>query len=62
MAPPLAARAAPANDGPARMAVQRNDLDLYERHADDWWNDRSDAFRSLHGVGFPTRFVGWLSP
>jgi 2-polyprenyl-6-hydroxyphenyl methylase/3-demethylubiquinone-9 3-methyltransferase len=40
------------------MAVQRNDLDLYERHADDWWDDRSDAFRSLHGVNrFRARLV-----
>lgn len=46
----LAAPAAGANDVPARMALQRNDLDLYERHAGDWWDDRSDAFRSLHGV------------
>jgi len=40
------------------MALQRNDLDLYERHADDWWDDRSDAFRSLHGVNrFRARLV-----
>ena len=40
------------------MAVRRNDLDLYERHAEDWWDDRSDAFRSLHGVNrFRARLV-----
>jgi 2-polyprenyl-6-hydroxyphenyl methylase/3-demethylubiquinone-9 3-methyltransferase len=27
-----------------------NDLTLYERNADQWWNPRSAAFRSLHGV------------
>jgi 2-polyprenyl-6-hydroxyphenyl methylase/3-demethylubiquinone-9 3-methyltransferase len=30
--------------------VRRNDLDLYERQASDWWDERSHAFRSLHGV------------
>jgi len=30
--------------------VRRNDLDLYERQAGDWWDERSRAFRSLHGV------------
>ena len=27
-----------------------NDLTIYERHAEDWWNTRSAAFRSLHSV------------
>jgi 2-polyprenyl-6-hydroxyphenyl methylase/3-demethylubiquinone-9 3-methyltransferase len=27
-----------------------NDLSLYDRHADRWWNPRSLAFRSLHVV------------
>jgi 2-polyprenyl-6-hydroxyphenyl methylase/3-demethylubiquinone-9 3-methyltransferase len=28
----------------------RNDLTLYERHANAWWDPRSAAFRSLHAV------------
>lgn len=28
----------------------RNDLDLYDRHASDWWDAGSRAFRSLHRV------------
>lgn len=28
----------------------RNDLELYDRHAADWWDPRSAAFRSLHAV------------
>ena len=28
----------------------RNDLSIYERHANEWWNPRSAAFRSLRGV------------
>lgn len=32
------------------MTRRANDLGLYERHADQWWNPRSRAFRSLHGV------------
>jgi 2-polyprenyl-6-hydroxyphenyl methylase/3-demethylubiquinone-9 3-methyltransferase len=28
----------------------RNDLDLYERHADEWWDTRSPTFRSLQQV------------
>ncbi len=32
------------------MDQVRNDLDLYERHAADWWDEGSDTFRSLHGV------------
>jgi 2-polyprenyl-6-hydroxyphenyl methylase/3-demethylubiquinone-9 3-methyltransferase len=28
----------------------RNDLSIYERHADEWWDPRSPAFRSLRGV------------
>jgi len=35
---------------PAGRLLRRNDLDLYERHAADWWDERSHAFRSLHGV------------
>jgi 2-polyprenyl-6-hydroxyphenyl methylase/3-demethylubiquinone-9 3-methyltransferase len=27
-----------------------NDLELYERHADEWWDTESRAFRSLHSV------------
>lgn len=27
-----------------------NDLTLYERHAEQWWNPRSAPFRSLHAV------------
>ena len=27
-----------------------NDLDLYERHAGDWWDPGAHAFRSLHAV------------
>ena len=30
--------------------AQVNDLTLYERHAGEWWNPRSAAFRSLHSV------------
>jgi 2-polyprenyl-6-hydroxyphenyl methylase/3-demethylubiquinone-9 3-methyltransferase len=30
--------------------AQGNDLDLYDRHADDWWNDRSSFSSSLHEV------------
>jgi len=30
--------------------VLKNDLTIYERHAEDWWNPRSAAFRSLHSV------------
>jgi 2-polyprenyl-6-hydroxyphenyl methylase/3-demethylubiquinone-9 3-methyltransferase len=30
--------------------ARRNNLDLYDRHADDWWNDRSPFSRSLHEV------------
>lgn len=38
---------APAGtDAPSR----RNDLELYERHADEWWDDDSRAFRSLRAV------------
>ncbi len=32
------------------MSQVRNDLDLYERHAADWWDERSHTFRSLHAV------------
>ena len=30
--------------------AQTNDLTLYDRHADQWWDARSKAFRSLHRV------------
>jgi 2-polyprenyl-6-hydroxyphenyl methylase / 3-demethylubiquinone-9 3-methyltransferase len=42
--------------------VRRNDLDLYERRAGDWWDERSHAFRSLHGINrFRAQLVGeWL--
>lgn len=30
--------------------VARNDLGIYERHAAEWWDERSPRFRSLHGV------------
>ena len=42
--------------------MRRNDLDLYERRAGDWWDERSRAFRSLHGVNrFRVQLVGeWL--
>ncbi len=41
---------------------QRNDLSIYERHAKDWWNPRSHAFRSLHRVNeFRSQILGeWL--
>ncbi|HYE06402.1 MAG TPA: bifunctional 2-polyprenyl-6-hydroxyphenol methylase/3-demethylubiquinol 3-O-methyltransferase UbiG [Planctomycetota bacterium] len=32
------------------MARLRNDLGIYERHADDWWNADSAFAGSLHGV------------
>ncbi len=28
----------------------RNDLDIYDRHGSEWWDERSPRFRSLHGV------------
>lgn len=31
-------------------ATAPNDLEIYERNAADWWDARSAAFRSLHGV------------
>lgn len=34
----------------ARFATKGNDLELYERHAGEWWNPRSAPFRSLHSV------------
>jgi 2-polyprenyl-6-hydroxyphenyl methylase/3-demethylubiquinone-9 3-methyltransferase len=51
-----------ANDGGRQDPVRRNDLDLYERRAGEWWDERSHAFRSLHGVNrFRARLVGeWL--
>jgi 2-polyprenyl-6-hydroxyphenyl methylase/3-demethylubiquinone-9 3-methyltransferase len=30
--------------------TRRNDLTIYERHAGEWWDERSPSFRSLHGV------------
>jgi 2-polyprenyl-6-hydroxyphenyl methylase/3-demethylubiquinone-9 3-methyltransferase len=30
--------------------VARNDLSLYSRYADDWWNPNAPAFRSLRAV------------
>ncbi|MGE3164494.1 MAG: bifunctional 2-polyprenyl-6-hydroxyphenol methylase/3-demethylubiquinol 3-O-methyltransferase UbiG [Planctomycetota bacterium] len=33
-----------------RDPVNRNDLTIYERHAPEWWDPRSRAFRSLHQV------------
>lgn len=32
------------------MSARRNDLELYERHADQWWSADSRAFRSLRAV------------
>jgi 2-polyprenyl-6-hydroxyphenyl methylase/3-demethylubiquinone-9 3-methyltransferase len=32
------------------MTTHANDLDLYERHANDWWDASSHTFRSLHAV------------
>lgn len=32
------------------MATRRNDLTLYDRHADDWWDAGSRFAASLHGV------------
>lgn len=32
------------------FAAKRNDLDLYERHADGWWDSDHPAFRSLRKV------------
>ncbi len=29
---------------------KRNDLSIYDRHADDWWNERSYFAKSLHGL------------
>lgn len=42
--------------------MRRNDLDLYERRAGDWWDERSHAFRSLHGINrFRARLLDeWL--
>lgn len=36
--------------GAARAPVRANDLGLYDRHAQDWWDVDSAAFRSLHSV------------
>ncbi|MEZ5977354.1 MAG: bifunctional 2-polyprenyl-6-hydroxyphenol methylase/3-demethylubiquinol 3-O-methyltransferase UbiG [Planctomycetota bacterium] len=32
------------------MIAIANDLELYERHADEWWDERSPAFRSLRAT------------
>lgn len=42
--------------------VQANDLSIYERHAGEWWDPRSAAFRSLHSVNeFRTELLcEWL--
>ena len=44
------------------MATRANDLSIYERHADEWWNPRSRTFRSLHRVNeFRTALLDdWL--
>jgi 2-polyprenyl-6-hydroxyphenyl methylase/3-demethylubiquinone-9 3-methyltransferase len=44
------------------VRARSNDLGLYERHADDWWNADSAAFRSLHGVNEHRLRVlrGWI--
>jgi len=33
-----------------RLRANANDLQIYERHAADWWDASSAAFRSLHAV------------
>jgi 2-polyprenyl-6-hydroxyphenyl methylase/3-demethylubiquinone-9 3-methyltransferase len=40
----------------------RNDLDLYERHAAEWWDPRSPRFRSLQQVNrFRVELIGsWI--
>ncbi|MBL8695248.1 MAG: 3-demethylubiquinone-9 3-O-methyltransferase [Planctomycetes bacterium] len=42
----------------------RNDPDLYERNALDWWNPTAPAFRSLHRIhGLRVRILReWLGP
>jgi len=44
------------------VATRANDLAIYERHAADWWDERSPAFRSLHRVNeFRTALLDeWL--
>ena len=44
------------------MTASANDLELYERHAADWWDPSSPAFRSLHAVNeFRVALLGdWL--
>ncbi|MCC7015468.1 MAG: 3-demethylubiquinone-9 3-O-methyltransferase [Planctomycetes bacterium] len=32
------------------MSTKANDLTIYERRANEWWDPRSPAFRSLHSV------------
>ena len=32
------------------MKAQRNDLELYDRHAAEWWDERGRFAASLHGV------------
>jgi 2-polyprenyl-6-hydroxyphenyl methylase/3-demethylubiquinone-9 3-methyltransferase len=44
------------------VRARSNDLGIYERHAEDWWNADSAAFRSLHGVNEHRLRVlrGWI--
>lgn len=44
------------------MSIRANDLSIYERHAHEWWDPRSRAFRSLHRVNeFRTTLLDdWL--
>ncbi len=46
----------------ARVASSGNDLGLYERHAESWWDASAPAFRSLHSVNTHRLGVlrGWL--
>ena len=46
------------------MSADRNDLDLYERHASEWWDPRSPNFRSLQQVNrFRVELItAWLGP
>lgn len=48
--------------GNLRAMAPANDLDIYERHARDWWNPKAPAFRSLHAInGFRAELVReWL--
>ncbi len=46
----------------ARATLRGNDLELYERHAESWWDASAPAFRSLHAVNAHRLNVlrGWL--